>query len=112
MIDAKELRIGNYYYWERDKELMRVAPFDFHELYTEEDDTENWNPVPLTEEWLLKFGFENGKKGSFEVAYNGDDFAYGFMTIRIGRNFILKRKYVHELQNIWFALTGEELTIK
>ena len=78
-------------------------------------------PVPLTEEWLLKFGFETKKwrsqdglidlwiKGNgniyFELQHNGDNYEYDWTTI-------IEVKYVHSLQNLYFALTGKELTIK
>ena len=70
------------------------------------------NSIPLTEEWLLKFGFEkdnelNFVKFSFKVHFwsNYNSYMYGW----IGGN--IEIKYVHQLQNIYFALTGQELTI-
>lgn len=76
------------------------------------------NPLPLTEEWLLKFGF--GKqapqwnilnvyygKGQLRITfYNEKDF-----MVSIGAEPIRKDLYVHEIQNLYFALIGEELTI-
>ena len=71
------------------------------------------NSIPLTEEWLLKFGFEkdnelNFVKFSFKVHFwsNYNSYMYGW----IGGN--IEIKYVHQLQNIYFALTGQELTIQ
>jgi hypothetical protein len=73
-------------------------------------------PLPLTEEWLIKFGFESfhkrdfKKKGLFITTYFAtpqtlvdDDF---------GNKRVLELKYVHQLQNLYFALTNEELTMK
>lgn len=67
--------------------------------------------IPLNEEWLLKFGFEliNGNKyrnGHIELLDGPNhcyEYFYGGFT---------KIKYVHQLQNLYFALTGEELEIK
>jgi len=73
-------------------------------------------PIPLTEEWLVKFGFE--KDGDdlvldtdlfLLVSYNDDDFVHLKSN---NLETIISIKYVHQLQNLYFALTGEELTIK
>ena len=71
-------------------------------------------PIQLTEEWLLKFGFkEDGTRPDWcdlLSSYNiGND------KIQYLRNEswkCLKIRYVHQLQNLYFALTGQELTIK
>ena len=87
-----------------------------------------YQPIPLTEEWLVKFGFEPNEMERFGI---GD----GSKEIRIGgENSVLiicvKSKWcavmdddfescnikfpdnVHQLQNLYHALTGEELTTK
>jgi hypothetical protein len=76
-------------------------------------------PIPLNEEWLIKFGFE------FHINANCQNFYYAkdaFICIRADEDFEWFRyyngdfyhelKYVHQLQNLYFALTGEELTLK
>ena len=77
---------------------------------------EGIKPIPLTEEWLVKFGFENNQsnnewydKGFFSVLNNGMSFCF----IHCGNyiNINARPKYVHQLQNLYFALTGEELTL-
>lgn len=66
--------------------------------------------IPLTEEWLLKFGFERNESGNYdkrlELFYGGNlyRFRQGWTNVEL--------KYVHQLQNLYFALTGEELTLK
>ena len=82
-------------------------------------------PIPLTEEWLLKFGFEKDeyakdfRLGKYWVenryfdSYEKSMFLFGcyqFNKIYITSNVDVL-KYVHELQNLYFAITGEELTI-
>ena len=72
-------------------------------------------PIPLTEEWLGKFGFEKynnswwkyDKNGAFDISNNFD--AFGFKTCIWSSDRI---NYVHQLQNLYFALTGDELEIK
>ena len=78
-------------------------------------------PIPLTEEWLLKFGFEKTlnqyKKLTLSNKIGCDnipfiilflDNQYQYDDLRFRTNI----QYVHNFQNLFFALTGEELTIK
>lgn len=77
--------------------------------------------IPLTEEWLVKFGFEKQKtpylndgylgydfvhENDFEIAIFEDGFIYNTAIHRINI------KYVHQLQNLFFALTEKELELK
>lgn len=109
-----ELRIGNYYYWGQDNEILQVTLFDFYELYTGEENIDSWKPIPLTEEWLLKFGFKYNKK---EMGFLKDNFhievrGYGCPVFVYPTFHLTDIKHVHQLQNLYFSLTGEELTIK
>lgn len=66
-------------------------------------------PIPLTEEWLLKFDW-NGYKplhfnSNFEIDKEGRLYCNSdYKGVNV--------KYVHQLQNLYFALTGKELTTK
>ncbi len=66
-------------------------------------------PIPLTEEWLLKFGFVYNDtwgryfKGHEELRKEINGFCY-FLN-----GSWLFVDYVHKLQNLYFALTNEEL---
>lgn len=81
------------------------------------------NPIPLTDQWLLKFGFTEEMfdytihTGEF---YNGSIGILLVTTIGVSPKFQLKYEmkctqtiiqYVHQLQNLYFCLTGEELKI-
>lgn len=77
------------------------------------------NPIPLTEEWLERFSF-NTESGEYWTIDQGED----LLSIEIERHRALigrvyeweavakKIEYVHQLQNLYFALTGEELELK
>ena len=90
---------------------------------TNPDDTPphyfDWiEPIPLTEEWLLKFGFENkGRILSSDVISYVNKFGAEVRHYTEYRFFIPELRtgiwiqYIHQLQNLYFALTGEELTI-
>lgn len=83
---------------------------------------EEFEPIELTEEWLLKMGFDSNK-----VAYKIDNERFLFELYFYDAwnlNYTEKPKfgngnveisgywYVHQLQNLFFALCGEELKIK
>jgi len=66
--------------------------------------------IPLTEEWLVKLGFR----------YSAPDWMLDDLGIRkMGNGFVylngidggLIYEFVHQLQNLYFALTGRELKI-
>jgi len=73
-------------------------------------------PIPLTEEWLLKFGFEKLNLIAWRCGNIIIETVLGFnvrmMATEESSVFIKKIKHVHQLQNLYFALTNEELTIK
>ena len=88
----------------------------------------NYEPIPLTEEWLFKFGFEidesndNKKTKTLSTQVSNTESLYfdenewyishDWNNNNFKNTFWNQPKYVHQLQNIYFALTGEELTIK
>jgi hypothetical protein len=126
---ATELRIGNYVLRSGHIEKVyqiRNSGVDFYRgqnkksIITQSYTYSGIEPIPLTEEWLLKFGFKyyslpsenNVKRGYYTMKY-GSTFKiiisnkkYYFL------NFRKEIEYAHQLQNLYFALTGEELTIK
>jgi len=117
---ANELRIGNLIYV--DSKLRYVFGTIYKTIqhnYNTQNSTysENYEnecePIPITEEWLLKFGFEVYEFDNKENQYRFKD---RLIVIR-DNNFhdygtSVKLKSVHQLQNLYFALTNEELTIK
>lgn len=128
-LSARELRIGNWVYnneGERDEEVD-LSFFEF--LSTEEYDLDYYDPIPLTEEWLLRFGFEKLVFNSEVTGYGFeylialiekdeyivvcDDMSVGTYSSGDFAHVIYPNKYhIHQLQNLYVALTGEELTIK
>jgi hypothetical protein len=132
---ASELRIGNYVWLNvinknHDAELRQIIHLDKNTIT--EIKKKVLTPVLLTEEWLLKLGF-NKPNNPY-----GIDFLRRIYRINISETQRLeilvfknkkwrfklvtgynrsvnlfdsnkKPKYVHQLQNLYFALTGEEL---
>jgi len=120
-----ELRIGNLI--EYMGEVLPICSLHSDDTFRLQKESEsigcfsacNANGVPLTEEWLLKFGFE--KRSDFFIHTQNDEYKsttvinydnklnlYKFAC----QNFWYELKNVHQLQNLYFALTGDELTKK
>lgn len=116
---ANELRIGNLLRYDKTQdycfiELIHNNHFDCRSIvgniFTP---NAKYEPIPLTEEWLLKFGFKRFPWGLVKgnLLFK-DDLKCSYLILQVGNGFDTKIRYVHQLQNIYFALTGEELTIK
>lgn len=122
---AQELRVGNYFY-NSHNEVCAVTTIS--KWYREFGvNIELINPIPLTEEWLEKFGFENvifdateeypfWKKNNFKV-YKHSKHHYirpdydGFVYKIPLKHIPIFLEGVHKLQNLYYALTNEELII-
>lgn len=102
MIQPNELRLGNIVF-DHDREKEVVIDEDYLEVLMAARNYDNVSPVPLSEEWLLKFRLLNNDIGIWN---NGDAiyFDYGFEKS-------IKLNFVHQLQNLIFTLKQEELKI-
>ena len=99
-----ELRIGNYYIF--DGEVFKLEKEYFVILQLNLSLTK---PIPLNEKWLMKFSF-NFKELGFQDLSVSIGMSSKKIYFNIG-NYCRLLKYVHELQDIYFALTGKELEI-
>ncbi len=113
---SNELRIGNLILF--DGYPIKVRNFDEEWVYVYakgggyrdvyQYPMESVDVLPLTEEWLLKFGFDKSQEHDY---FYIDDFTLDNKFILCDIDITVKVKTVHQLQNLYFALTGEELTI-
>jgi hypothetical protein len=138
---ASELRIGNYIsrcdlfdnhvrieqILGIDKKATTTGAFKVLCTYSEIE------PIPLTEEWLLNFGFKHIKgdfnRGRIKIdcysmqlphTYGATCYLESFkkegnLSIKmnwLNTGFHMEYDYVHQLQNLYFALTNDELKIK
>lgn len=127
-----EVRIGNYVHYQiNDKfderkqwnEVTRIDPIDF------ECFDKYYLPIELTEEWLFKFGFvktecttnwhrNNNIKAYqytleyFFIFYGTYSKKFGIGLSNIWDGMDLEISSVHQLQNLYFALTEKELEVK
>ncbi len=77
----------------------------------------NVKPIPLTKEWLLKAGFKkiNGWDDAIIWRKSGQGYDFDLEEMENGYefcDFLTKLEFLHQLQNLYFALCGEELTFK
>lgn len=123
MIDIKELRVGNlltvkgatYTVLEICQKHLTVSK-NGTPMHWRHDDNHPLVGIPLTEEWLIKFGIVkfSGWVGEFREAWRKTN-SY-FQLERVGQDewvfHGVEIKYVHQLQNLYRALTGDELCVK
>ena len=112
---ATELRIGNYVMYDNEIKKLYLGR-DIDDYITD------LNPIPITEDWLLKFGFEKHKKyDNYKIKLPRtylkifiyidkktnkiNNISYGIT----GSGLHTQIKHIHQLQNLYFALTNKEL---
>ena len=119
---ASDLRLGNWLYYTKETMFpMQVyalgndwvqLDFEGNESDVFENTDKEIYPIPLNKQLLENIGF----KFSNDYAYLGEFTLnyYGFMiSVNENDRHITKPiSYVHELQNLYHALTGKELEIK
>jgi hypothetical protein len=121
MISAKDLRIGNKIYLELGLpglNVHEVMPQDIADIANGRITPASIEGIRLSEEWLNKCGFDKGqlkhkdpqfwlevdvKSGIIEIG-DVQQWEHSWIEISV--------QYLHQLQNLYYALTGEELTIQ
>lgn len=134
MIKAKELMLGNIV---NEEVLGDVPVFEIHEGYCVlvvnhlniKKEIEhafysinliNINPINITQEWLLRFGFKKDTERVYISTGNGDYSSQimwfnGQVHLKGNKNNTMELphiKYLHQIQNLYLALAKKKLTIK
>lgn len=118
---ATELRLGNYYSYsgnrKKRKGICRIDIKDL-EILLKNPKNHNYRPLIIGEKWLLKFGFYKTKKlsrywhpgrlSNFSIRYLNGRFTF-FVYAWSSHCPFAEVEYVHQLQNLYFELTGSEL---
>lgn len=125
MITQNELRIGNIIKSYLTGEIVHtdwlvikhISYGNYQNSY--HTDQPVYEPIPITDDWLIRLGFEEPKGyGGFVI---DDDYTYTLhpiLTMDQCYSFYINEshetvvRYVHQLQNLYFALTGKELKLK
>lgn len=98
------------------EEWLKKLEFE-RKIYPQSDSE---NIYPFTEEWLKKFDpaftvcWEHKKQNLFEIQQTKLGFIYmpfKYSKVFKGEATIPRILHIHQLQNLFFTLTGEELTI-
>lgn len=73
----------------------------------------NIKPIEITEEWLMKIGYEKMPSGTYLQPNSGNFiwFEKGLKCCIAGEYYPENIKYIHQLQNLHFALTQRELVV-
>ena len=126
MIKAIELKIGNYLF-DREDRLCKVEAIDLAFIDSVVGEAFKapaiiggltalpHKPIELTETWLEKFGFKmvagNAEKDNYLLWKNKTTHNFDFVLNEPHSNkrIVTPIKYVHQLQNLYYALTNEEL---
>jgi hypothetical protein len=107
---AEELRIGNYLLHDG----YFIKSYSVDGFINVIKNIDNYEPIPLTEEWLLKFGLNSSdyitldKEECILIDIHQN-------TVWIGNKKAFQYavgvyiKHVHQLQNLYYALTQKEL---
>jgi hypothetical protein len=129
MIQANELRIGNYVKALGEYRIvMGITSGEFPSSYVKFEGLIpvkiiHLNPIEITEEVLEKLGFDKDYQGIFTKSIEGDYFEIRFCNLQkiicidVWVNYeelildLKHIKYVHQLQNLYFALTTKELKL-
>jgi len=131
---ATELRIGNLVFidlsgkpYAVDAIIRDGTPSDTHcgfELYVEGIDYDYAiyaEPIPLAEEWLARFRIRKERKDVYPIKDTGlqilieSNGVFTLCTRSVLSDYeevVSSISYVHQLQNLYYALTGEELTVQ
>ncbi len=132
MIQPQELRIGNYVdVFDKIDEIKSINENEHggfckfknnpYQYYLCHNGEALIKPIPLTEEILFKFGFEKIKSDEYPHKYIINKYMSDEVEIENlnsqncfifshGKKFSsIKIEYVHQLQNLYFSLTGKEL---
>lgn len=127
-MNANELRIGNFVYGiEQGYKETALPVACIHNdntirLQVGDETVGCYNskiitPIPITKDWLGKFGFDGRNDfkwlGIVGVQLRDDKYYISLKDLsNVLFHSIVEIKHVHQLQNLYFALTGEELTLE
>jgi hypothetical protein len=129
-METKDLRLGNLVIskFNNVEEVGIITGIPDHDGCLDINEVgyiiEDCNPIPLTNEWLIKLGFEldtniefnwhvwdNGEFTIHDPLNDGETFVWFLRLDKMCAESI-DVDYVHSLQNLYFALTDKELEIK
>jgi hypothetical protein len=145
MIEPTSLRLGNLVYksLKSGQGRTNICTIDIYELIRIVEDTGSFNyePIPLTEELLLRFGFEKHESAliqSYSISISpyknlkelsltiqgGNEYIYiregeneypstaDIVTTLVNADITGRPFYAHQIQNLYYSLTNQELKLE
>ena len=105
-----DLRIGNYVF-DNLGGILKIKGINTN------SDLSHLKPILITEDWLIKLGFEKQMAWTFSLHISGNNYLIYYLGEKgwsIGNKDYsdFNCHYVHQMQNLYFALTNKELTYK
>ncbi|QEL01604.1 hypothetical protein FKG96_12560 [Olivibacter sp. LS-1] len=113
MIDPGELRLGNILHHKSGKTVDVTVGIIEQFVCDKKFSNKVWYPIHLTEEWLIKLGLHE-VLGVYAV-YGRElnlKLSDGYWEAYFKGKYVYVIKHVHQLQNLFYALTGQELVTK
>lgn len=118
-MNIEELRIGNLVYFHPVNTHREVCQVDANMIFNFELNKPYYKPIELNPSWLERMGFkfEKGINTYWSIGVNPITHDY-LLVIKCNNECFYYRNihhtliYVHQLQNLYFALTGKEIKIK
>ena len=118
-MNTKNLRLGNFIKTKlctnNIQKITGIFEFSINTIDAENIDIFSFEPIPLTKEWLERFGFETTAwdcntthrlmigKNDYCIVISSNGFC------EVGDAIVMNMDYVHQIQNLYFGLTGNEL---
>ncbi|GJN60481.1 hypothetical protein [Elizabethkingia anophelis] len=107
-MNPAELRVGNYVETKNGIKVVSQVTVDSHCYFLED----HVKPINVTKEWLLNLGFIDYVLEYYdELMYRKGDFILDEQFILMNIDIKIEVKHVHQLQNLYYALTGEDLKL-
>ena len=122
---AEDIRVGNYVDYECTTHcIVDINSIGCGSYWLNGNNPEDYythlyrdiKGIPITDDWLIRFGFKLNECDNYELAYLfeinstftiiNEDRGYFYIDARNN-----ELEYVHQLQNLYFALVGKELVL-
>jgi len=130
-MQSKDLRIGNLVMNEVQKIELKVLALNYGKCFVENEagdkaevstDLLNGIPIDNLDLYVVQFNLRKIEFNNYELDLNEDTYLgliideYGECHVQIEQHseciYLESIYYIHELQNLYFALTGKELELK
>lgn len=135
-MNRTELRIGNYISTIHANETYYapIQKLDYQVCFYGESSQAYLNapyselePIPITEQWLIDLGFKKHNNRYWDIYNEGTPMVLNIVASQLGYSatitdesiesddkemYLYEIKYIHQLQNLHFALFQNELILK